>query len=312
MSKKKGWPDEWGEELWEACQTYGEAEAKYVEICNRFLNAMMELYPDELAELTVGLKQLLLDQDMDPNPEDQLDVYRAWYAKHVKWPKGEARCGVKEWFVDPDGMPLGKPTKTLGKDAEEFVAPTSVRPWFLGAIMELAKHLAKGGYEEVPGPEQGLLADAGIGRKEYSTGEKIEKYVTESGWAVDSLWLEQAPDFWLPNDTRRPDESLRDFINRLLKSFSIIMGLQIAEKAWARPDLRVDPRGRPQETSKKQERMLVRRMFGETIPSIAEAEEDALLDKKKRPVEHPRRAVRTRTDRIAKHLGLKPESDGTK
>jgi len=303
MSKKKGWPDEWGEELWEAYQAYGEAEAKYVEICNRFLNAMLELYPNELAELTTGLKQLLLDQDMEPHPEDQLDVYRDWYKEHVKWPKGEARCGVKEWFLDPDGMPLGKPTKTLAKDAEEFAAPTEVRPWFLGAIMELAKHLARGSYEGVPEPKQGLLSQP----KDYSDAERIARYLAESGWAVDRLWLEQAPDFWLPNDTRRPDESLRDFINRLLKSFSFIMAFQIAEKSWARPDLRVDPRGRPLDPAKAHERMCVRRMFGEKNREIREAEKSAL---KGEDDEVDARTVRARSDRIAEHLGLKPPAGG--
>ena len=303
MSKKKGWPDEWGEELWEAYQAYGEAEAKHVEICNRFLNAIMELYRDELAELTVELKQLLLDHDMEPDPEDQLDVYRAWYKRHIKWPK-KCHCGIKDWFVDPAGVPLGKPTK-FGKDAEEFVAPTSVRPWFLGAIMELAKHLAKGGYEGVPGPEQGLLADVGIGRKEYGTADKIRKYITESGWATDQLWLEKAPDFWFPNNTRRPDESLRDFINRLLRSFSIMMSMQIADKSWAKPDRRVAHQGRPLDPAKAYERMCVRRMFGEKNRHIREAEKSAL---KGEDDEVDARTVRARSDRIAVHLGLMPAS----
>ena len=300
---KKGKPDGWPEQLWQTYKQHGESDQKHVESCNRLLEALMTLYPTELAQLTHGLRELIEDQDQRPNPEDQLDVYRAWYAKHINWPT-ECYCGMKDWFVHPEGVPLGKPTKTFAKDAEEFVAPTQVHPWFLGACIQLARHLTKGGHEAVPKPRQGLLSQP----KDYRAAETIQKYLTESGWALDQLWLEKAPDVWIPNDTRRPDESLKDFINRLVRSFGIFMSLQIEERAWARPDAKVEVQGRPLNPARAYERMCVRRMFGEKIPDIVEAEKTALLDKKGRFTRSPasaEREVRRRSNEAAKRLGIK-------
>jgi len=287
MSEKKGQPDGWPDQLWEIYKRFGEADQKHVESCNRFLKAMLELYPAPLSELIHELRK--------SDTEDELDLYRSWYARHIKWPT-ECVCEIQDSFVDPEGDPL----MDMDDDTGEWVAPTQVRPWFLGASIQLARHLAKG---EVPEPKQGLLSEP----KAYDTPARIQKYLTESGWAADQLFLEEAPDFWIPNSTRSPDESLKDFINRLVRSFSLVMSIQIAEKSLARPDPKVALQGRPLNPAKAYERMCVRRMFGEKIPDIVEAEKTALLDKKGRFTRSPasaEREVRRRSNEAAKRLGI--------
>ena len=287
MAQKKGRPDGWSEQLWRTYCAYGEADQKHIASCNRFLNAMLHLYPEQLIELIQELTE--------SGTEDELDLYRAWYKRHIKWPK-ECVCEIQGSFTDPHGDPLMDFDEVTG----EFAAPTQVRPWFLGAAIQLAGHLAKG---EVPEPKQGLLSEP----KTYDTKAKIRKYLTESGWAVDQLFLEKAPAVWIPNDTRSPDESLKNFINRLVISFSLLMSIQIAEKAWARPD-RVALQGRPLNPAKGYERMCVRRMFGEKIPEIVEVEKPWLADKKGRFTRSPdsaEREVRRRSNEAAKRLGIK-------
>jgi hypothetical protein len=281
MSKKKGKPDGWSEDLWETYKAFGDWDWSYVESCNRFLKVMLDLYPAPLSELILELG--------GQGTEAELDIYRAWYARHIKWPE-ECFCEIKDSFVDPRGDPL----MDLDPDTGKRVPPTQVRPWFLGASIQLARHLAKG---EVPEPRQGLLSEP----KNYDTSEKIMKYLTESGWAVDQLWLEKAPDVWFSN-TRRPDESLKDFINGLFKWLNIYMKVQIAEKGFARPDHKVELRGPKPKPENKHEEMLVRKMFGESTSEIVAATQEAL------PKADPRRAVNERTASIAEYLGVKPTS----
>jgi hypothetical protein len=284
MSEKGGKPYGWSEHLWETYKTYGDWDWAYVESCNRFMEAILHLYPAPLSELILELKE----QGTEAHPEDELDIYQAWYAKHIKWPT-ECFCEIEDSFVDPFGDPL----MDFKEDTGEWVAPTQVRPWFLAASIQLGRHLAKG---EVPEPRQGLLGQP----KNYDTSEKIVKYLTESGWAVDQLWLEKAPDTWIPSDTRQPDESLKDFINNLFKSLNIFMGLQIIKKALTRPHHRVELKGGGLHPENKHEEMLVRKMFGATIPEIMAATQDAL------PRGDPRKAVYERVESIAIYLGVKP------
>ena len=78
MSKKKGKPDGWSEDLWETYKAFGDWDWSYVESCNRFLKVMLDLYPAPLSELILELG--------GRGTEDELDIYRAWYARHIKWP----------------------------------------------------------------------------------------------------------------------------------------------------------------------------------------------------------------------------------
>ena len=178
-------------------------------------------------------------------------------------------------------------------EKEEFVPPVQVRPWFLGASIQLARRIAEG---EVPEPRQGLLSKP----KSYDTRAKIQKYLTESGWAVDQLWLEEAPDAWLPNGTRQPEQSKKDFINGLFKWLNVFMTWQLRDKALARPHHRKELMGGPPDPRNKHEEILVRKMFGEKNKKIIEAMEDVL------PTGDPKRAIRERVKLMAEYLGLVP------
>jgi hypothetical protein len=302
---KGGKPDAWSDDLWAAYKEFGDWDHVYVKSCNRFLAALMTLYPIEHAELTVGLKQLLLDHDMEPHLEDQLDVYRAWYAKHIKWPK-ECFCEIDDGFVDSEGTPL----MGYHDGTEEGVAPTQVRPWFLGATIQLAKHLAKGGYEGVPEPQQDyltqLLAEARDSPEQrLSLEARLTRYMADSGWAVDQVWLEEAPDYWLPSGTRRPDQSIKEFINQMFHWLNWFMAHQIRDKGAARPHHRKELRGGAPEAEKKHEEMVARKMFGESISDIVVAMQDDLPPAS---TGDPSRAVNERVKNMAGYLGLIPSA----
>jgi hypothetical protein len=290
---KGGKPDAWSDELWAAYKKFGDWDHVYVESCNRFLKATLDLYQGPIFELIGELAQVCLEQDMEPNPEDQLDVYRDWYKRHIKW-KRPCFCGIDDWFVDSEGTPLMKPDD----EKEEYVPPTQVRPWFLGASIQLAKRIAEG---EVPEPRQGLLSKP----KSYDTRAKIQKYLTESGWAVDQLWLEEAPDAWLPNGTRQPEQSKKDFINGLFKWLNVFMTWQLRDKALARPHHRKELRGGAPKAENKHEEMVVRKMFGESISDIVVAMQDDLPPAS---TGDPSRAVNERVKNMAGYLGLIPSA----
>jgi hypothetical protein len=292
--EKTGKPDAWSDELWAVYEKYGDFDHVYVESCNRFLKAIRELYKEQISELILELTQVeleFLDSGVEPHPEDRFDVYRAWYKRHIKWDR-PCFCETDDWFVDPDGDPLAD----FKVDTGEWVMPTQIRPWFLGASIQLAKRLAKKG--EVPEPKQGLLSKP----KSYNTKERIQKYLTESGWAVDQLWFENAPEVWL-NNTRRPDESLKDFINGLFKWLNFYMALQITEKGLTRPHHRKELKGGSADPENRHEEILVRKMFGEKNKKIIEEMGDVLPTG---DPENAKRAIRERVKLMAEYLGLIP------
>ena len=291
--EKTGKPDAWSDGLWKAYEEFGDFDHVYVQSCNRFLKATLDLYKDPISELILELTQVeleFLDSGVEPHPGDHFDVYRTWYAKHIKW-KRPCFCEIDDWFVDPDGDPVAD----FKEDTGEWVVPTQIRPWFLGASIQLAKRFAK---SEVPEPKQGLLSKP----KSYNAKQKIQKYLTESGWAVDQLWFENAPEVWFPSQFRRPDESLKDFINGLFKWLNFYMVLQITEKGRTRPHHRKELQGGASDPENKHEEILVRKMFGETNSEIVEAMGDAL------PKGDPRRAIRERVKLMAEYLGLVPST----
>ena len=299
--ERAGKPDAWSDELWAVYEKYGDFDHVYVESCNRFLKATLDLYREQIVELIQELTQVEsegLEQGMEPHPEDRFDVYRAWYDKHIKWvdASGEKRpcfCEIDDGFRDLDGDPIGD----FKVDTGEWEMPTQIRPWFLGASIQLAKRFAKGQVPEQP--KQGLLSKP----KSYNTKERIEKYLTESGWAVDQFWFEYAPDVWFPNQFRRPDESLKDFINGLFKWLNIFMAWQLRDKALARPHHRKELKGGPPNPENRHEEILVRKMFGEKNKDIVKAMGDALP---KGDPENAKRAIRERVNLMAEYLGLIP------
>ena len=305
-----GKPDGWSDMLWYTYKAFGESDKKYVESCNRFLKAMLDLYPVPASELPHELGQSFKGHTTKPDGtplEDELDTYRAWYTKHIKWPE-KCRCDIEDWFVDPEGDPV----MDFDQDVEDWVPRTRVRPWFLAASIQLGKRFAKG---QIPDYPDIFVSSAGrIPAEDYGGQEKIKEYLTQSGWAVDQSGdaLENVPQFWPFSETRKPDESLKDFINKVVKWTNLYMSMQIQDGALTKREgrgfQRVSIQGRPLDPAKGYERMLVRRMFGETVPSIAKAEENALLKKTGRPPADPKREVHRRTKLIAEHLGFLPPS----
>jgi hypothetical protein len=198
------------------------------------------------------------------------------------------------------------------EDTGEWFPRTTVRPWFLAASIQLGKRFAKG---QIPDHVDIFLSDKGnLHAEDYGGLAMVEKYLTQSGWAVDQGGdgLENVPQFWPFSETRKPDESLKAFISKVLGWTNAYMVSQIIEGALTKRDQRVALQGRPLDPANRYERMLVRRMFGEKISSIAKAEKNALLDKKGRPLEAPDREVYRRTKLIAGHLGFLPPPAGVR
>ena len=308
MSEKKGKPDEWSDSLWVAYKRYGEADVRYVQSCNRFFLAMLEQRLGETVDLilklmsvlvrngvvkmtrhfdiTTGLPSLL---DLE-GAKDEVGVYRNWYAKYVTWPKD---CVA------------GKETEKFGSTSHDVFSP-----WFLTAC----RQLAIGVLERNVSLELGVSATAGPYKVDgpihedakltLTISRDVEDYLKSGAWRID-----EGPTENLYIELRRlPDESRRDYINRvqILVDLHLISGMALADRIARHP--KVPLQGRPLDPTNKHEEMVVRRMFGESIPIIAGAMNDALLDKQKRPLEHPERTIRKRTTRIAEHLGFLPPS----
>lgn len=311
MSKERGGkPDGWSTKLWDVYKLYGESDKKYVESCNRFLDVMLDLRLDETLTLVRGLMHVMILNEEVPVPEefksgipsvdlhlskqkghyDHLDVYRAWYAKYVKWPK-ECLCS-REDVVMESGTILSRS-----------------EPWFLTACIQLAR--------------QGLLGvismdvdvsvdgDPDWDAKEpipeganflIRAGHEIETYMTKGLWRIND-----GPTEDLDIEMQRyPEEKRKAYINRVLQTVDdyLMFGMTQADAIRQHPIVPLE--GRPLDPTNKHEEMLVRKMFGATDSEIAEVMQDALIKKSGEPVTSPERTIYKRLDTIVRHLGFMP------
>ena len=318
MSSKKGgqpprrrFSPTWSDPLWESYVRHGEGDQKYVESCNRFLEQMVR--SDLCTQDGVGIMHITLNLitklqvvlvgvgSIPPFPshfdirsglphlakiqsdEGQtiFDVYQTWWDENILWPQ-ECQCGVKN----------------------------TIRPWFLRACTELVGRslqgdlflgvdvYATGGPYEVDEP---IPEDAELTMR---PSEDMERSLSNNLWRIDEKTLERV-DLTLE---RKPTERRVDFINRakLTLDAELIKKMKLARDAAPHP--KVALQGRPVDPSSRHEEMLVRRMFGQPIPEIVGACQDALLNKKGRPLSDSRKTVYDRTDLIAAHLGFLPAS----
>ena len=116
---KGGKPDGWSQKLWDEHKFIGESDAGYVQSCNRFVEAMLEHRLHATIDLVQSLMHLFIIKGEVPNHEeyasgivaidlaemrkaelhDELDVYRHWYGKYIKWPE-ECLCEREEVELD--------------------------------------------------------------------------------------------------------------------------------------------------------------------------------------------------------------------
>ena len=300
MTRQKGKPDDWSEALWKAYKFCGESDKTYVESCKRFQARMFDYRLDETLMLVRGLMHTVVINEEVPFPEEfktgipsvdlalskekgatsDLDVYKAWYSQYVEWP---AKC-----LCETEDIQIGSLTFT------------HLEPWFLSACKPLARRsVTVEGFGHID-----VYADAEGENFWLRASRQLQVFVSSGAWRTDDLPLEKV-DLSLQRD---PDESRKDYINRVksLMDSTLIVEMRQATEVAQHP--KVPLGGRPLDPAHKHEEMLVRRMFGESVPSIAEAMKDALLDKKGRSLEEPERTVYNRTNLIAKHLGFLPPS----
>ena len=121
IPKRSGPERGWSRKLWDAYVDVGESDAGSVESCNRFLKAMVRHRLHETMELVRHLSHHFVLKGEAPNPkrylsgipsidlaemrkanlQDELDIYRVWWGRHVRWDKAkECLCERKPVELD--------------------------------------------------------------------------------------------------------------------------------------------------------------------------------------------------------------------
>jgi len=310
-----GKPADWSDDVWDAYKLYGKADVKYVQSCNRFLMEMCEHHLGEIVELNLKLMGIMIRNGDIAMPdhfdittglpslldlgdaEDEVGVYRNWYAENIKWPE---ECVVGKETVEISSMPHNV-----------------FSPWFLTACRELATRSVQGDLNtdidiyvrDSDGPPD-LLADEPVPEGAeiiLRASRDVLDYLKSGAWRIDEAPTEEVD----IEVQRRPEESRRDYINRVQETVDayLMYGMTQADTITRHP--KVPLQGRPLDLDHLHEKMLVMRMFGTPIPDIIEACEESLLDSKGRPLSDLRKTVYDRTGLIAEHLGFLPTSGDT-
>tara|TARA_R100000808_G_scaffold18995_1_gene41427 strand:+ start:2109 stop:3023 length:915 start_codon:yes stop_codon:yes gene_type:complete len=296
--ERAGKPDAWSDKLWKTYKLFGESDKKYVQSCNRFLVEMCESHLTAMVDLNLKLMYVMVRNGDIPMPEwfdittglpslldigdaeDEVGIYRDWYKKHIRWPE---ECVAE------------KETPMIGGARYDVFSP-----WLLTACRELA----------IRSVEKTLNTDidtyvSDSGKLMLKANQDMLEYLKSGAWRID----EEAPIEELDIKMQRhPEESRRDYINRvkLIVDDYLMYGMLQASMIRRHPS--VPLQGRPLDPDHLHEKMLVMRMFGATNREIVDACENALLDNKGRPLSDPRKTVYNRTGLIAEHLGFLPIS----
>jgi len=326
--KRSGKGRGWSQKLWDAYEHFGESDAGYVESCNRFLEVMIEHHLHDTLELVRDLRHLFVLKGEAPNPErymsgipsialaemrkanlqDELDVYRRWYSKNIKWP---GKCSCEREEVELDRM-LGLlspwedgPLKRIWR----------TQPMFLSACVHVARRsLREDGFDHLELYTSRGKHEIGQPIPEGETvwitaSVEMEAYLTSGQWRIDDAPLEDLKDVSGIGFSveRHPKESRKDYINRVKDQLDdrLIRAMEKSTEIALHPKVKLRS-GPALDLSNRHEEMLVRRLFGETKRKIADAMQDALLDEQGAPLADPETAVRDRTKRIARYLGFLP------
>ena len=312
-NKKGGKPAEWSDRLWDAYKIFGESDRKYVESCNRFLMEMCEQQLGASADLNLKLMYIMVRNGDIPMPdtfdittglpslldigdaEDEVDVYRDWYKAHIQWPE---ECVV------------GKEMLKVGTMPHEVFSP-----WLLSACRERAIRTVEGHLSTMidvwvdGGPDWNPEEDVPEGADIIlRASEDVLAYLKSGAWRIDEAPEEVGIESVDIQAQRHPEESRKDYINRVQDMVDIYLQYGMLQEDTIRRHPIVPLQGRPLDPDHLHEKMLVMRMFGAKNSDIVDACEDALLDSKGRPLSDPRKTVYDRTTLIAKHLGFLPIS----
>ena len=116
-----GKPRQWSHKLWEAYKAVGESDAQYIKSADRFMQSMLKHRLHETLELIQSLMHLFVIRGRVPNHEeyqsgiasidlaemreanlhDELDVYRLWWDKHIRWSQAkECICSQEQVELD--------------------------------------------------------------------------------------------------------------------------------------------------------------------------------------------------------------------
>lgn len=310
MSERKGKPERWSDYLWKKyTEDYGEPDKKYVESCNRFLNAMLEYRLQETLtllralmgimvlrgdlpmpkEYKDGLGSLALQHSEDINSKDEIDVYRHWYSEHIKWDKLEVCLCQKTELKDDAGF-----------------SRTMIEPWFLSACVDLAHSCLQGGIsphlEEFVAGEPSEIDEPISEDTDFiiKASQDLETYLIKGLWRIDEGGDMEEIDI---QTFRTPEESRKVYISRVLEMVDtyLLWGMETSSDVTLRPKMKL--KGTGIKAGSRHEEMLVRRMFGEPISSIVESMEKTL------PEGDPKRETNRSIEFIAKHLGFLSASE---
>jgi hypothetical protein len=202
--KRSGPERGWSRKLWDAYVDVGESDVGSVESCNRFLKAMVRHRLHETMELVRHLSHHFVLKGEAPNPErylsgipssdlaemrkanlqDELDIYRVWWGRHVRWDK------AKECLCERKPVELDQLYGLLSPKVGERQRIWRTHPMFLSACVQVARrssiedgfdHLEfytrQGELEDEPTPEGEALWDTINGR--------MEAYLDSGQWRID-------------------------------------------------------------------------------------------------------------------------------
>jgi len=330
--KRSGPPHGWSQKLWDGYEDAGESDAEYVKSCNRFLDAMVHYRLHQTMELIRNLSLHFVLKAKVPNPErytsgiaslflpgvsranSELDIYRVWWDKHVRWDK------AKECLCERKLVELDRVHGLLSPEVGERQQIWRIQPMFLAACAQVAyRSLAEDGFSDlVFYTSQGQLGiddPVPAGEQVWAmVNRRLKAYLDSGEWRIDDAPLEDLTD---PagrafNVKRKPDEDRRDYINRVkdLLEDRLISAMYHANAIALHPKVELQD-GPALNISNRHEDMLVLRLFGVENPArpverqeIVAAMPEAFLKEDGKPVQYPKDAVSERTNRIGKYLGF--------
>ena len=331
--KRRGPERGWSQKLWDAYVDVGESDAGSVESCNRFLKAMVRHRWHETIALVHSLSHLFVLKGEAPNPErylsgipeidladmrkanlqDELDVYRLWWDKHVLWDKAkECLCERKPVELDPQ-------SGLLSPEVEQRQRIWRMQPMFLTACVQVARRsLIEDGFDHLEFyTRQGELEDEPTPGGEalwVTINRRMEAYLASGQWRIDDAPLEDLTDSLggAFNVIRQPKESRKDYIIRVKDRLDdrLVRAMQKSTEMALHPKVKLRA-GPPLDTSNRHEEMLVLRLFGVGNPGrtitrsqIVATMPDAFLKADGKPVRYPKEAVSDRTNHIGQYLGF--------
>ena len=199
--KRSGPERGWSRKLWDAYVDVGESDAGSVESCNRFLKAMVRHRLHETIGLVRSLSHLFVLKGEAPNPErylsgipeidlaemrkanlqDELDIYRVWWGRHVRWEKAkECRCEREEVELDRLRLSSGGGHERIWR----------THPMFLSACVQVARRsLIEDGFDHLEFyTRQGELEDEPTPEGEalwVTINGRMEAYLDSGQWRID-------------------------------------------------------------------------------------------------------------------------------